>query len=301
MKSFLLSIFIFHSLLSFEYKVEPTKISDDIYCFFGAAEVMDEHNNGNISNSCFVDLGKSYLVIDTGPSYNYARDTYKAMQDIKKQKVSHVIITHIHDDHWLGNGFYKEMGATITGPKIFANTPKSETTRMQQRISKEAYENTQEVFPTEFVDGEKKLTLEGVDLELVAYRHKTHSPNDMVIYIPSKDVVFAGDLVFNERILSLRDGHINNWIRAIEEIDARSLGFVIGGHGTLYDKESTKVTLEYLYDIKELVLESLDEGLDITDTLKRSDIPKYHDLKLYDIMHRANVESAYRVLEWGDE
>jgi len=301
MKSFLLSIFIFHSLFSFEYTVEPTKISDDIHCFFGAPEVMDEHNNGNIVNSCFVDLGKSYLVIDTGPSYKYARDTHKAMNKIKNQKVSHVIITHIHDDHWLGNGYYQEHGSLIIGPEIFANTPKSEKTRMQQYISPEAYEGTHEVFPTELVDGEKTLEIDGVKLELKAYKHNIHSPNDMVIYIPSKEVVFAGDLVFNERILSLKGGHINNWIKAIEDIESKNMKYVIGGHGPLYTKESTDVTREYLADVKAFVLDSIDEGLDIIDTLEVSDMPKYQDLKLYEMMHRVNVESAYRTLEWGDE
>jgi len=301
MKSFFLSIFFFHSLLSFEYTVEPTKISDEIYCFFGAAEVMDEHNNGNISNSCFVDLGSSYLVIDTGPSYNYARDTYKAMQTIKKQKVSHVIITHIHDDHWLGNGFYKEMGATIIGPEIFANTPKAAQTRMQQRISPQAYEGTQQVYPTQLIKGEKSLNLDGVELQLKAYAYENHSANDMIIVIASKDVVFAGDLVFNNRILSLRGGDINHWIETIEEIDAKELSFVIGGHGELYNKEATRKTLAYLKDVKSYVKNALDEGLDITDALDNSEMPKYQDLKLYEIMHRANVEKAYRTLEWGDE
>lgn len=301
MKLLIVSLFFSHLLLSYEYTVIPNKISSHVYCFFGLPEVMDKHNNGNIVNSCFVDLGSSYLVIDTGPSYKYARDTHKAMKKIKNQNVSHVMITHIHDDHWLGNGYYKDNGAVIIGPEIFANTPKSEKTRMQQYILPEAYEGTHEVFPTELVDGEKILTIDGVKLELKAYKHNIHSPNDMVIYIPSKDVVFAGDLVFNDRILSLKGGNINNWIKAIDEIASKGYSYIIGGHGTAYTKASIDVTRNYLHDVKAFVKESLDEGLDIIDALEASHMPKYQDLKLYEMMHRVNVESAYRTLEWGDE
>ena len=62
----MLSLCLFHSLLAFDYKLQPKEVSAAVtHCFFGYSEVMDEHNNGNISNSCFVNMGTSYLVIAT--------------------------------------------------------------------------------------------------------------------------------------------------------------------------------------------------------------------------------------------
>ncbi len=301
MKSLLLIALAFHSLFSFEYNLVPKKINNQIYCFFGKPQIMNTHNNGDITNSCFVDLGKSYLVIDSGPSYKYARDAHKAMKSIKNQKVSYVINTHIHDDHWLGNGYYKENGATIIGAKIFANTPKATQIRMQQYISKEAFDKTKEVFPTKFIEGVQTLALDGVEVELISFDKTIHTDNDMIVFIPSQSAVFAGDLVFNERILSLRGGDINNWIDAIVEIEAKNSKYIIGGHGNLYMRDSTKMTKRYLEAIKEFVLESIDDGKDITDTLANSHMSEFEDLKLYKEMHTINVESAYRALEWGDE
>lgn len=301
MKSLLLIALAFHSLFSFEYNLVPKKINDQIYCFFGKPQIMNTHNNGDITNSCFVDLGESYLVIDSGPSYKYARDAHKAMKSIKNQKVSYVINTHIHDDHWLGNGYYKENGATIIGAKIFANTPNATPIRMQQFISKEAFDKTEEVFPTKHIEGVQTLNLQGVDVELTSYDKKIHTDNDMIVFIPSQSAVFAGDLVFNERVLSLRDGDINNWIDALNEIDAKKSKFIIGGHGNLYLSDSTKMTKRYLEAIKEFVLESIDMGLDITDTLAKSRMSEFEHLKLYEEMHTKNIETAYRTLEWGDE
>jgi glyoxylase-like metal-dependent hydrolase (beta-lactamase superfamily II) len=298
MKSFLLSILLFHSLLSFEYALTPQKVSKDITCFFGEAQVMDAHNNGNIVNSCYVDLGTSYLVVDTGPSYNYARDTYKAMQKIKNQKVSFVVITHIHDDHWLGNGFYKEQGATILGPEIFATTPKAQKTRMQMRIAKEAYAGTEQVYPSELIYEEKEMTFDGVKAILKPYKIPNHSPNDMIISMPSKSVVFAGDLVFNDRILSLRDGDINNWIETLHAIESYKSDYIIGGHGRLVSKEAARISLAYLEDVKTMVQGFLDEGIDIAEAMEQCDMPKYKELKLYEMMHKGNVEKAYRTLEW---
>lgn len=301
MRFIVLSVFMFHSLFSFEYTLTPHKISETITCFFGKPEIMNKHNNGDMTNSCYVDLGKSYLVIDSGPSYNYAKSAHKTMNRVKKQKVSHVINTHIHDDHWLGNGYYKNQGAELIGAEIFANTPKSTTIRMEQHISKEAFSGTSEVFPTRIIKESKTITLEGIDIELQVYNHPTHSENDLIVFIPKYSVVFAGDLVFNERILSLRDGDINNWLNVLEEIKSKQSKYIIGGHGSAYKQDSINMTIKYLTEVKKFVRNAIDNGLDITDTLAICDMPEFQELKLYDIMHRQNIETAFRTLEWSDD
>jgi hypothetical protein len=83
LKSLLLSILFVNSLFSFDYQLQPREVSGDIHCFFGKAEVMDEHNNGNMSNSCFVSTKEHYLIIDSGPTYQYAKQAYSAMKKIK--------------------------------------------------------------------------------------------------------------------------------------------------------------------------------------------------------------------------
>ena len=61
-----------------------------------------------MSNSCYVKTKDSYVVIDSGVGYDFAEQSYKAMQKIANLPVKNIIITHSHDDHWLGNNFYKE-------------------------------------------------------------------------------------------------------------------------------------------------------------------------------------------------
>lgn len=301
MRFLVLSVFIFHSLFSFEYDLKPNKISETITCFFGKPEIMNKHNNGDMTNSCYVDLGDSYLVIDSGPSYNYAKSAHNIMNKIKKQRVSHLINTHIHDDHWLGNGYYKEQGATIIGSKIFANTPKSTTIRMQQYISKEAFDGTKEVFATNIINENKTIKIKNTEVHIEVYNYPVHSENDLMVFIPKHNVVFAGDLVFNERILSLRDGDINNWLDVLEIIESKQSKYIIGGHGNAYKKDSINMTRKYLLAVKKFVRESIDDGMDITDTLNVCDMPEFNELKLYDIMHRQNVETAFRTLEWSDD
>ena len=301
MKSLVLIILLVNSLLSFDYKLHPKEVSKDIYCFFGLAQVMDKRNNGNMSNSCFVNMGTSYLVIDSGPTFQYASQAYAQMKKINNLPLSYVINTHIHDDHWLGNDFYKQQGAKIIGPSNFKNLPKAKMTRMQRRISAEAFKGTRQAYPSIFVDDNKTLQIDGKKVLIKSVNHKAHTADDLFVYIPSKKVVFAGDLVFNARLPSLRDGNINGWLTALQELRKMDVKYIIGGHGESINKRSIDFTYDYLSKLKHSLVKLLDEGVDIGDAVNKVKMQEYKDVPFYDSIHRQNVESAYRTLEWEDE
>lgn len=293
-----LNLFFIPLLLAFEYKIQPQKVSSDIYCFFGAPQAITKENNGNMVNSCFVDMGDSYLVIDSGPTYNYAQEAYSIMKTIKNLPIAYVINTHAHDDHWLGNSYYKKLGIDIIGSEQFAHEVKLESTRMQRNISKEAYENTTQEFPNIFVKDKQVFTINKQKVIFNRVHDKAHSSSDLLVYIPSKSALFAGDLVFNDRLLSLRDGNINRWIEELSKMKEGNYTYIIGGHGSLVNKHSIDVTYNYLVTLKEELLEALDEGIEIDDAVNTIVMEEYKNIPMYDVLHRQNVETAYRTLEW---
>ena len=301
MKSLLILLVYFHTLLAFNYSLEPKSVGAATHCYFGLPEVMDKHNNGNMSNSCFVDMGESYFVIDSGPSYQYAQQAYKKMKQISSLPVSYVVNTHVHDDHWLGNGYYQEIGATIIGSSAFKTLSKVDQTRMQKRISKEAYEKTTQVFPTIFVEDTKIIDIAGKKVYIIAVNHKAHTDSDLLVYIPSQKLLFAGDLVFNGRLPSIRDGDVNGWIDALEKIRKMDVEYIIGGHGTIVSKVSLDFTYDYLTSLKKQVAALLEDGEEIGDVVDKVIMSEYKDVPFYDSMQRQNVEIIYRMLEWGDE
>jgi len=301
LKSFVLSIVLVNSLLSFDYKLKPQEVSEDVYCFFGLPQVMDKHNNGNMSNSCFVNMGTSYLVCDSGPTYQYAKQAYSQMKKIQNLPISYVVNTHVHDDHWLGNSYYKEQGVTIIGSTAFKELPKLEKTRMQLRISSEAFKGTTQEFPTVFVEKEKVLKINGKKVYIKSVNHKAHTNSDLFVYIPNKKVVFVGDLVFNERLPSLRDGDISGWIDALQKIKEMKVKYVIGGHGDIVETTAVDFTYNYLVKLKTQVKKLLDEGVEIADVVDAVKMDEYKDIPFYDSIHRQNVETVYRMLEWEDE
>jgi cyclase len=288
-------------LLAFEYGLKPQKVGKGIYCYFGKPEAMDRHNNGNMVNSCFVDMGKEWLVIDSGPTYLYAKEASEQISRIKSLPIKYVINTHVHDDHWLGNGYYKAHGATILGSESFGDINVNQKTRMQSRISEKAYDATVPVLPENSIKADQKIIIAGETIILKQAEEKAHTKEDIYVYLPSRKALFAGDLVFNDRLPSLRDGDINGWISTLEKIKTMDIEVLVGGHGFRTDKGSLDLTLNYLKALKKGIREILDRGGDISDAVKELTMPDYAHEGMYDVLHKANINAAFQMLEWSDE
>ncbi|MDF1883470.1 MBL fold metallo-hydrolase [Sulfurimonas sp. SAG-AH-194-C21] len=299
MKTLLSILLLCFTLFSFDYQLKPVQIgSSSVHCFFGLSEVMNDKNNGNMANSCFVNMGNSYIVIDSGPTYLYASQAYEHMQNKANLKVKYVFNTHVHDDHWLGNGYYKDQGAKLIGSSAFKDLEIEAMPRMKRRISAEAYKLTTQVHPKLFVDEEMILYLEQKKVIIKNTGHRAHTDSDIYVYIPSQKIVFVGDLVFNDRLPSIRDGNLKGWLGVLDEILQLDVDYIVGGHGKIVSRDSVTMTYEYLKTLRDEVLRLMDDGEDIGEVVNIVTMDKFKNLNLYDSMHRQNVETAYRMLEW---
>lgn len=290
-----------NALFAFDYGLTPKRVGEGIYCFFGAPEAMNTTNNGNMVNTCFVDVGSNWMVIDSGPTYQYAQQATQQMMKIRKMPVATVINTHVHDDHWLGNNYYDEIGATVMGSEAFKEEAVSTPTRMQSRISPEAYEKTVPVLPNGYIEKERVIETPVGKVIIRSVGHTAHTDSDLYVYLPSKKALFAGDLIFNDRIPSIRDGEINGWITSLESIMTMDLEVIVGGHGYAYDTKAPEATLQYLKELKAGVATVLDEGGGIDDAVATVKMEAFKDYGMYGEMHKANVNAAFRMLEWADE
>jgi glyoxylase-like metal-dependent hydrolase (beta-lactamase superfamily II) len=287
---------------AFEYNLVPQKLTDDVYCFFGKPENISKENGGNMVNTCFVKTKEGFVVIDSGPTYGYASQAYMQMQKIAPLPVKYVVNTHDHDDHWLGNSFYKEKGALLIGSETYEqNIQPGMATRMEKSVGKESYAGTKVVKLDTVVQDIHDFTLGDTLFHIKQLVQQAHTKGDLVVYLPQKKVLFAGDLVFNDRLSSLRDGSIIGSLEALELIDSLHPKIIVGGHGYRTDSNATSVFKAYLTTMKKQIQEALDNDISIDEISNKVQMPEYEKIKLYDVLHRRNVFDAYRELELYDE
>ena len=253
-------------------------------------------------NSCYVKTNKGFVVIDSGPTFSYAKQAYTQMQKIEKLPVKYVINTHDHDDHWLGNSFYKSKGALLIGPLTYEqNVVSGMQTRIEQIIGQKSYGKTKIVKLNKIVDSNLTMRLGDKVFEIRQPIALAHTKGDLIVYLPSKKTLFVGDLVFNGRLTSLRDGSILGSLKALDIIDSYHAMKIITGHGFNTDKNATGEFRVYLSKIKKQVLQALDDDVGMEQITQKVKMPYFQKLKLYDALHNRTVLDAYKELEMIDE
>ncbi len=305
MKIFVLLLLVFDFLYSseFDYKLEPKKVDENIWCFFGALEPPTKKNGGAMSNSCYIKTKDSYVVFDSGPSYIFAKQAYKKMSKIAKLPVKYVINSHFHDDHWLGNSYYKEeFNSTLIGPKtINDNFKDGDKTRMFRVLSKDAIKDTKIIkldqTPTKTVtikEGKEEFIITPLP-------YKAHTIKDLYLYIPKRGIIFSGDVVMNGRITSNRDGSVIGQLKALDELKSKSFKHLIPGHGLITNKSAADESIKYFTLLKDRVKKALEDDVDATEITKKVQLKEFKDKAMYDLLNARNVADAYVELEFLED
>ena len=295
-----------------DYNLKPVQVSDRVWCFFGVLEGPTKDNAGNMSNSCYIKGDTQWITWDTGPSYIFAKQAYAQMKKIADMPVKTVIISHEHDDHWLGNNYYKEVhGAKIIGTELInehyygpREVEGKKYPGMQTRMIKALYQNaikkTVLASVDESLDETTEFEISGVKLEYVKVGI-AHSEDDWFLYLPDDKVILAADVVMNGRVTSNRDGMVVGQINAINAIRSRDWDYLVPGHGFVTDKTASDESVRYFELLKTRVLEKIDEGVSADLITKEVTLDEYRDKDMYYLLSSTNVFRSYEELEMFDE
>jgi len=295
-----------------DYNLHPVQVSERVWCFFGAMEMPTKDNAGDMSNSCYIKGDTAWIAWDSGPSYIFAKQAYAQMKKIADMPVAAVIVSHEHDDHWLGNNYYKEVHhATIYGPTSINENyygPRhidgKDYPGMQTRMIKALYQNAIRgtVLPKVDKSFEEttKLNIAGVNMEYVKVGY-AHSEEDWFLYLPDDKTVLVADVVMNGRVTSNRDGIVIGQINALNAIKSRDWDHLVPGHGFITDKTAADESVQYFTLLKDRVLEKMEDGVVADFITKEVTLDEFRDKDLYYVLSPGNVFRSYEELEMFDE
>lgn len=295
-----------------DYNLKPVQVSERVWCYFGAMEMPTKENAGDMSNSCYIKGDTEWITWDTGPSYKFAEQAYAEMKKIADMPVKTVIVSHEHDDHWLGNNYYKEVhGAKIIGPESINENyygPRhidgKDYPGMQTRMIKALYQNairkTVLVRVDEAFEDTTEFTVSGVKMEYVKVGY-AHSEEDWFLYLPDDKVVLVADVVMNGRVTSNRDGIVVGQINALNAIRSRDWNHLVPGHGFITDKTAADEAVQYFALLKDRVLEKMEDGVIADYITKEVTLDEFRDKDLYYVLSPGNVFRSYEELEMYDE
>jgi glyoxylase-like metal-dependent hydrolase (beta-lactamase superfamily II) len=269
----------------------------------GVSALGSPANQNFISNAAFVVTPAGVVVIDSLGSPALAARLVAEIRKITPAPITHVIVTHYHADHIYGLQTFKALGARILAHRAGKEYLNSDTARLRLEASRQELapwidDKTHLVEADEWIDGDKDLTVGGVRLQLKLVG-PSHTPEDMVIYLPQEKVLFAGDLVFRSRIPYVGKADSRHWIAALDTLLAFDAQIIVPGHGPLShearkDMQLTRDYLDYLRTTMNKAAKNLDP---FEEAYAATDWTEFEHLPLFRVANRMNAYNTYLLLE----
>ena len=257
---------------AFDYGLEAQRVTDEVYNFIGRDEDFSTVNGGNIVNTGFIVTAAGLLVIDSGPSLRYGRQMRQAMKKVSPADPLQVFNTHHHPDHFLGNQAFAgtpimALEATRQGIAAEGNV----FAENLYRLSGDWMKGTESMTPTASI-APGRHSIAGRTLRLLALNG--HTEADLAIYDETSGVLFAGDLVFNNRAPTTPHARIERWLASLDTLEAitREPGFsaIVPGHGAISrDAAPIRQTRAWLRWLDQAMRQAAADGLDLNEVLAR--------------------------------
>jgi glyoxylase-like metal-dependent hydrolase (beta-lactamase superfamily II) len=242
------------------------------------------------------------VLIDSGGTYKGAQEIHEVIKSVTEQPIVTVINTGGQDHRWMGNDYFQKQGARLIASAKAVEDQKARTqdqfARLGNTAGDEALIGTNAVYADELFDSEMQLEVGDTILEL-RHEGQAHTPGDSFVWLPKEQVMFTGDIVYTERMLSIgEDSNSKAWVKAFEAMASFNPKQVIPGHGhpTNLDKARSD-TYDYLTELRQSVAAFIEEGGDISE-IRQIDQSKFNYLLNYENLSGRNAQKVFTELEW---
>ncbi len=278
-----------------DYRLQARALAPGVYVVEGANADFSVANGCNIINTGFIATGAGVVVINTGPSRRYGEQLRALIARTTVEPVLRVVHLNLHPDYFMGN-------------QAFADVPRLATpaTRAGMQREAKAYEDNLYRLCGDWMTGTEGL-LPSADAPLGVERVGTHefewremaghTDSDLVLIDKASGVVFAGGLVFAQRIPTTPHARIAPWLdslKALAALAAQGQAVVVPSHGRVAaGREGVAGTQGYLRWLDSAFRASAQRGDDMNDVLRLPVPLPWRQWAAFDTEYIRNVAHLY--------
>lgn len=277
------------------------EVAAGVYAYHGPNAEANANNRGATSNVGVVIGDTGIAVIDTGGSLVFGLDLRSTIREISDKPVTHVINTHVHPDHVFGNAAFLSDEPEFVGHDKLAAAMGARAefyTNSLRRLVGPAFDGTEPVLPTLPVADRLDIDLGNRILKLKSYP-TAHTDNDITVLDVQTGTLFAGDLVFMER-LPVVDGSALGWLDVLSYLTLLDAERVVPGHGPVHAPwpDAAGPVIRYLDTLVGETREIVKRGGSIDDAIQSVGASERGRWVLFEVDHPRNVTATFVELEW---
>jgi len=281
----------------------------DTWLFMGSIEQLSTTNRGFNGNAGFVVTPEGVVVIDVLGTPLLGKRMIATIRSVTDQPIRYVVITHNHPDHYYGIAAFQDL----PGVRIIAHQGLGRYLASPQFMQSVDYRR--EILPGD-MDGFKAVEPnmpvslqpdEALSFELGGKHFEVfntgthHSDGDLLVYQADDGIVWASDLVFNQRVTFIGDGNSEQALAGLEWLSHHfeKAVLMVPGHGSAQTPPFPMLerTQDYLERLRAVMTQAIENDVDLSDALEQAEFEDWRGVRLYKQNHRANASFIYRELE----
>jgi len=249
------------------------RVAEGVYAHVGDTGPRTAANEGLNATIGLVVTPAGAVLIDSGATFQSARQIHEAVKAVTAQPVKWIFNTGGQDHRWLGNGYFASQGAEVmahaAGQADMLNRGNDHLQGLKATLGAMA-EGTVPTLPTRWLTGgDARLDLGGVVFEF-KHRGGAHTPGDTMVWLPQKNVLFTGDVVYVERMLGvLPVSNTKSWLDTLAVIEQLNPQVLVPGHGSVTTVARAKADSQaYLRALRAHMKRAVDDGTDVSAAVK---------------------------------
>jgi quinoprotein relay system zinc metallohydrolase 1 len=253
------------------YELQPRRIADGHWVIEGAVEDFSRANGCNIINTAFVSTGEGVVVINTGPSKRYGQAQREAVAATTREPVQRVLSLNLHPDYFFGHQAWADvptqaLAGTVAGMRAEGAAYADNLYRLcgDWMRDTEATPAREAIAPQTLATATRRLELR---------RLSGHTADDLVVIDRAAGVLYAGGLVFSERVPTTPHADFEAWLAALDTLQRwhaeGQWRVVVPSHGPVHEGlRGIEQTRDWLRWITGLMRERAERGVDLSELLR---------------------------------
>ena len=277
---------------------QTLKINDRVYVLLGPIQHANRINQGYMINSTVIVGDKGVILVDSGGSDEVGRHIATAVRRITDKPVTHVVNTHHHGDHYLGNMAFE--GTTFISSEMCRSmvleTGAEWLGIMERDIGRKLPGTKPLAAELTYPEGTRTETfVHGVRVVFWVPRG-SHTIGDLLVHLPDDKVLVAGDVLVSRVVPTMQDGFVKNWIQTLDEIQALGVVHFVPGHGDLMTHHDVTALRDAMHGFYSRVKEGFRSGQIAGEIRKSLNLPSWDALERSYVIGR-NINRAYLEIE----
>ena len=282
--------------------IEFQRVADGVYAHVGDTGARRAENMGLNANIGLVVTPAGVVLIESGATFQGARQIADAVRRITPQPVKWVINTGGQDHRWLGNGYFQAQGAEIiahAGAEADMRNRGNDQLQGLKAVLGAKADNTVPALPSRWLRAPDESLVFGDVLFEFRHRGGAHTPGDMMVWLPQKKVLFTGDVVYVDRMLGVIPvSNTKQWLETFGVIERLQGAVLVPGHGRVTDLATAQAdTKAYLLALRAHMKKAVDDGIDVSAAMKSFDAASFMRLLNAADLSPGNGSRTYLELE----